>query len=162
MAWLKLASWIIVLAAAGLLLAGRLGLLQGRAPNDLGQRDGRLKPPSATENSVSSQAQLYPEHPMRHYAGITPLALRGTGEETLAQLEKLVAQTTGSRLVQRNGPYLRAEFTSSWLGFVDDAEFWFNPATQVIEVRSASRLGRKDFGVNRARIEALRQKLAAG
>ena len=44
--------------------------------------------------------------------------------------------------------------------FVDDAEFWFDPASGVVHVRSASRVGRKDFGVNRARIEAVRQALA--
>ena len=43
--------------------------------------------------------------------------------------------------------------------FVDDAEFWFDPANSVVQVRSASRIGRKDFGVNRARIEAIRQAL---
>ncbi|MFT6766081.1 MAG: hypothetical protein ACJA1Y_000108, partial [Burkholderiaceae bacterium] len=42
------------------------------------------------------------------------------------------------------------------LGFVDDLEFWFNPQAQVIELRSASRLGREDFGTNRKRIEAIR------
>jgi uncharacterized protein (DUF1499 family) len=41
-------------------------------------------------------------------------------------------------------------------------EFWVNPERQVIEVRSASRLGRKDFGVNRQRIEALRRAYLAG
>ena len=43
--------------------------------------------------------------------------------------------------------------------FVDDVEFWYDPATQAIAVRSASRIGRKDFGVNRARIEAIRGQL---
>ncbi len=40
--------------------------------------------------------------------------------------------------------------------FVDDLEFWSNPALGVIDLRSASRLGREDFGVNRERIEAIR------
>jgi len=43
--------------------------------------------------------------------------------------------------------------------FVDDTEFWFDPAAGVIHVRSASRVGSKDFGVNRARIEAIRARL---
>jgi uncharacterized protein (DUF1499 family) len=46
--------------------------------------------------------------------------------------------------------------------FVDDAEFWFDPVAGVIQVRSASRVGRGDLGVNRARIESIRARLAAG
>ena len=42
------------------------------------------------------------------------------------------------------------------MGFVDDLEFWLNPTQAVIEVRSASRLGREDFGANRARLERIR------
>ena len=52
------------------------------------------------------------------------------------------------------------QYTTKWLRFVDDAEFWFDPVAQRIQVRSASRLGEGDLGVNRARIEALRQRLA--
>jgi uncharacterized protein (DUF1499 family) len=51
------------------------------------------------------------------------------------------------------------EFSSRWMKFVDDAEFWFDPSTRAVQVRSASRLGRKDFGVNRERIEAIRARL---
>jgi len=45
------------------------------------------------------------------------------------------------------------------LRFVDDVEFWFDPAANVVQVRSASRIGRKDFGVNRARIENIRARM---
>jgi uncharacterized protein (DUF1499 family) len=44
--------------------------------------------------------------------------------------------------------------------FVDDAEFYLDEKAGVIHVRSASRLGSSDFGVNRARIESIRAKLA--
>ena len=43
--------------------------------------------------------------------------------------------------------------------YVDDVEFWFDPVNMVIQVRSASRLGKGDLGVNRARIESLRATL---
>ena len=45
--------------------------------------------------------------------------------------------------------------------FVDDVEFWADPSSGVVHVRSASRVGRKDFGVNRARVETIREQLAA-
>jgi len=50
--------------------------------------------------------------------------------------------------------YLYAEFRSKLLGYVDDVELFFDG--NAIQVRSASRLGRRDFGVNRNRIERLR------
>ncbi len=71
----------------------------------------------------------------------------------------MLAAWPGARIVEDRADYLRVEFMSRWLRFVDDAEFWLDPGTNVIQVRSASRLGRKDFGVNRTRIEAIRAQL---
>ncbi len=139
-----------------------MGWLQGRPPQDLGVRDGRLKPPSDTPNSVSSQAGLYPGHPMRERANIAPLALRGDGPATIARIREIVQSMPDARVVESRPDYLYVQFTTRWLRFVDDTEFWFDPQAQVIQVRSASRVGRGDFGVNRARIEAIRGRLAAG
>lgn len=156
--WLLIAIVVLVVVVA---LAGQLGLLRGRQPPDLGLHDGRLKPPSMNPNSVSSQAALYPEHPMRHYARIEPLPVQGSGPETIERVRRIVEGMEGAKVVQVNSGYLYAQFTSKMLKFVDDTEFWFDPKAGVIQVRSASRLGRKDFGVNRARIEAVRARLAA-
>jgi uncharacterized protein (DUF1499 family) len=52
------------------------------------------------------------------------------------------------------------QFTTPLMRFVDDAEFWFDPVAGAVQVRSASRVGRNDLGVNRARIEAIRTHLA--
>ncbi|MNR58817.1 hypothetical protein D3C85_1799120 [compost metagenome] len=62
------------------------------------------------------------------------------------------------RVVEQQERYLRAEFTSLVFRFVDDVEFLIGE--QQIDVRSASRLGHSDFGVNRERIERLRRQLA--
>ena len=64
-------------------------------------------------------------------------------------------------IVEERADYLYAEFASRLLGFVDDVEFYFPPNERIIHVRSASRLGHSDFGVNRKRIEDIRAKLAA-
>ena len=146
---------LIVLAVA----AGQLGFLQGTEPADLGVRDGRLKPPSSTENSVSSQAALYPDHPQRQYAAIAPLALKGDGPATLAKIKAIVEGMEGAKVVKSEPGYLYAQFTTKLMKYVDDVEFWFDPAANVIQVRSASRVGRGDLGVNRKRIEAVRAKL---
>lgn len=152
---------IIVAVAVPVLLlaAGQWGLLAGRAPANLGVRDGKLKPPSRTPNSVSSQAALWPEGDYAStYARIEPLPVRGDGVAAIARLHRLLAAWPGARAVEQRPDYLRVEFRTRLLRFTDDAEFWFDPATHAIQLRSASRLGRKDFGVNRARIEALRAK----
>lgn len=143
--------------------AGQAGLLRGKPPGSLGVGEGRLKAPSKTSNSVSSQAGLWTDHPRAREAAIAPLPLRGgDGPGTLKALAAIVAGMPGARIVEQREDYLRAEFETRWLRFVDDVELWFDPAAGVVQVRSASRLGEKDFGVNRARIEAIRTRLAAG
>jgi uncharacterized protein (DUF1499 family) len=149
-------------AAVLLLAAGQAGLLSGATPSDLGVRNGRLKPPSPTPNSVSSQADLHAgTGALVDYARIAPLAGGGDLASTMARLRAAIEATPGARIVEARPDYIRATFTSRWLRFVDDAEFWAAEAEGVIHVRSASRLGESDFGVNRARIETLRAALAA-
>ena len=156
--WLLIAVVALALAA---LLVGQLGLLQGRAPSNPGVRDGRLKPPSPTPNSVSSQAGLYPDHPMRSYAQIDPLPASDDAAASMARLRSAIEAMPGARIVKSEPGYLYVQFTTRWMKYVDDAEFWFDPATQAIQLRSASRVGGKDFGVNRKRIEDIRARLAA-
>ena len=146
-----------------LVAAGQFGLLSGRAPPDLGANSGKLKPPSKTDNSVSSQADDWPgSEYASEYARIAPLAVRGDGAATMARLRTLLAEWPGATLIEDRPDYLRVEFSTRWLRFIDDAEFWLDPAGRVIQVRSASRLGRKDFGVNRKRIESIRARLDSG
>lgn len=152
---------VLVVLAVAAVLAGQVGLLKGTPPNDLGVRDGRLKAPSATQNSVSSQAVLHPDAPQRTYAQIDPLPLRGDGPATLARLKAIIEATPGATVVKAEPGYLYAQYATRIMNFVDDLELWFDPAAQVVQVRSASRLGQKDLGANRARVEALRAALAA-
>jgi uncharacterized protein (DUF1499 family) len=152
---------LVALAVLALLvwLAGRFGALRGQPPADLGVREGRLKAPARTPNSVSSQADLYPEHPMREYARIAALPASGGASASMARLRAVVERLPGSTVVEQRDDYLYASFETPAMRFVDDVEFWYDPVAQLIAVRSASRVGRKDFGVNRARIEAIRAQL---
>jgi len=159
----KFMTWLLitlVLAVFAVFAAGRAGLLAGKEPADLGVKDGRLKPPSLTENSVSSQAGLYPDHPMRAYAQIAPIEFTGDAGAALARLRRIVESTEGARIVRTAPNYLYVQFQTRWLKFVDDAEFFADESAKVIHVRSASRIGRGDLGVNRARIEAIRARFA--
>lgn len=148
--------------AAALFMAGRVGLLAGSAPADLGLRNGLLKAPSNTRNSVSSQADRFPDAKQRDYAGIAPLAFTGDAAAAMDRLATIVGGMPGAVLVSREPGYLYATFTTPWLRFVDDVEFALDASAGVIHLRSASRLGQEDFGTNRRRIEAIRSAFNAG
>ena len=152
---------VILTLVVGAIAAGQLGLLQGKPPTDLGVKQGKLKGLSATPNCVSSQADLYPDHPQRKYSSIAPLALRGDGPATIAKLKTIVQGTGGAKLVSSAPDYLYVQYTTSLMKYVDDVEFWFDPASNSIAVRSASRLGQRDLDANRKRVEAARAELAA-
>jgi uncharacterized protein (DUF1499 family) len=154
MVWFLLA--LVLGLAAALFLLGQLGFLRGRAPSDLGVRDGRLKPPALTPNSVSSQADLYPTHPQRAYASIQPLKFSGDADQAMAGLVNLVRDTSGTVIIAQEPEYVYAQSTTALLKFTDDVEFALDREAHVIHVRSASRIGRKDFNVNRARVETIR------
>jgi uncharacterized protein (DUF1499 family) len=158
---------LFVLAAAlvGLaLVGGRLGWLSGRPPLDLGVKDGKLKAPSKTDNSVSSQARAWPGDTAQA-AYIDPIAIAASdhdGSATLRRIEAAVAAIPGTQVVSSKPDYVYAQSTTKLLRYVDDMEFWLDAPARVIHVRSASRLGRKDFGVNRARVEAIRRAVQSG
>jgi uncharacterized protein (DUF1499 family) len=149
----------IAILALVLLVAGQMMLLRGSAPADLGVKDGKLKRPSKTENSVSSQADLWPDHPQRDYAQIAPFNISGDGSTEMAQIVATLQAMPRTTIVQQDGAYIYAQCTTQVLKFTDDIEFYLDRAANVIQVRSASRMGRKDFGVNRARVEQIRAKL---
>jgi uncharacterized protein (DUF1499 family) len=149
--------YIIVGLVVLLLLTGQFGLLSGKQPSNIGVNNERLKPPSKTRNSVSSQAHLHTDHEQLKYASIEPLPFKNNN--TAASMQALLAvlkNMPGVTIVDAKADYIYAHSQTKVLKFVDDVEFWANPAKNVIEVRSASRLGREDFGVNRARIESIR------
>jgi uncharacterized protein (DUF1499 family) len=151
----------LALAVVAVLLAARFGAFAGRMPDNLGVRDGKLKPPSRTPNSVSSQADLWPDAPQKDYARIAPLPLSGDAKASIARIAAVVEDLPGARIVEQRDDYLYTQFTTALMRYVDDVEFWVDPAAGVVQVRSASRLGSKDFGVNRARVELIRARLAA-
>jgi uncharacterized protein (DUF1499 family) len=115
-----------------------------RRPTNLGVKEGLLAPCRRTPNCVSSQAD---PSDREHY--IEPI------RAGMDDVRKAVEGLPRTRIVLAHPNYLQAEFRSRLLGFVDDVEFFFDGAA--VQVRSASRLGRRDFGVNRARIEEIRR-----
>jgi uncharacterized protein (DUF1499 family) len=132
-----------------------MGLFSGSRPGNLGAVDGMLARCKTSPNCVSSQTDQHQDP--SHY--VEPLQAGSDPHLTWAALKRLLADMPRVNVVSDRDGYLYAEFSTPLMGFVDDVEFL--QAGEFIHVRSASRLGRSDFGVNRARIEAIRTQLAA-
>ena len=146
----------LALCALALLLGGTMGLFSGQRPANLGATDGRLAPCARTPNCVSSQAD---PQDGGHY--VAPLVITGTATAAWSALVEVLRGGQRVRVVAEKPGYLYAEFTSRLMGYVDDVEFLLDDKAALINVRSASRLGSSDFGVNRKRIEAIRAALGA-
>ena len=149
----------IAVLALLLLIAGQLGFLRGKAPQDLGLTEGKLKRPSRTQNSVSSQAQLWADHPELAYASIAPFKATSDGSSEMKKIAEALAAMPRTAIVKQEPGYIYAQSTTQLLKFTDDVEFLVDTSKGIIDVRSASRIGQKDFGVNRARIESIRVAL---
>ena len=144
-----LAVAVVVLLPIVALAAMRL---LSTKPDNLGVRDGRLAPCPATPNCVCTQCDDA-EHRM------DPIPFDGDVAGATNRLKAALAEMTGIQIVEEQPGYLRAEATSRLFRFVDDVEFYLNAQAGQIHFRSASRAGRSDFGVNRARMKAIAMHL---
>lgn len=146
------------LLVLSLVAAGQIGLLRSTRPADIGVNNGLLKAPGAQAlNVVSSQAL---RHPHTGYHVIAPLKFSGDPAAAFVRLQKVVASMAGARIIVARPDYLYAEYATRILKFVDDVEFLLDAEHGEIQMRSASRLGLKDFGANRARLEQVRAAFA--
>jgi len=120
----------------------------------LGIENGQLIQCPTTPNCVNSQAK-----DKKHY--IEPILMTGTPLEVKNHILKILNELKRAKIIVAEDHYIRVEFISKVFRFIDDLEFYF-PNTKskemTIHVRSASRVGHSDFGVNRKRIELIRSK----
>ncbi|AFZ59910.1 DUF1499 domain-containing protein [Anabaena cylindrica FACHB-243] len=126
-------------------------IFTGKRPDNLGVRDGKLAPCPPSPNCVSSQAS----DPLHQ---IAPLSFTSNPEQALSKLKGIIQSLPRTKLITETEDYLYAEFKSGLMGFVDDVEFYLDHNSNIIHMRSASRLGYGDLGVNRQRIETIRSK----
>jgi uncharacterized protein (DUF1499 family) len=85
----------------------------------------------------------------------------GDLEEARARLLALLGGRSNAKVVTVEPTYVRAEFRSTIFRFVDDVEFLFDEKAKRLQFRSASRVGRSDFGVNRKRMEEIAREYQA-
>ncbi|MGH8708783.1 MAG: DUF1499 domain-containing protein [Burkholderiales bacterium] len=155
-----LAGLLLVIVCAGAALALHLARVEGdtmfagKRPDNLGVKDGRLASCGRRINCVSSQADA---GDAQRY--VAPIPFKGGAAEAIAAARRAVESMARARVVRADGNYLHAEFRSRLMGYVDDVEFTFDARAGVLHLRSASRLGRRDFDVNRERVAALRARL---
>lgn len=119
----------------------------GKKPSNLGVKDGELAACPGSPNCVNSQSD-------DSKSKIEPLPMK-----TIAEIKKVVESMERTTIIEETDNYLYAEFQSKLMGFVDDLEFYVDSAANIVQVRSASRLGQSDAGVNRKRVEEIRSKL---
>ncbi|QCE02921.1 uncharacterized protein LOC114166324 [Vigna unguiculata] len=158
----------LILRSSEIATIGAIFNFSGKKPDYLGVQKN---PPAlalcpATKNCVSTSENISDR---THYAppwNYNPEGRKNpvSREEAMEELIDVIESTTPDkftpRIVEREEDYIRVEYQSSILGFVDDVEFWFPPDKgSTVEYRSASRMGNFDFDLNRKRIKALRQEL---
>jgi uncharacterized protein (DUF1499 family) len=116
-------------------------------------KNNRLSPCPTSPNCVSSLSE-----DKSHY--VEPLKFRGTPEEAREKLIAIIHSMKRAEIITAEIDYIHATFKSALFGFVDDVEFSFDDQRKVIDVKSASRTGYSDLGVNRKRVEEIRKKFA--
>jgi len=143
----------IVLLEGSIIISGGT-MFAGTRPTNLGVNSGKLTPCPDSPNCVCSQNQ-------DDLHKIAPLTYAISKPEAISKLKAVISDLPRTKIVTETEDYIYAEFTTALMKFVDDVEFYIDDANKVIQVRSASRLGQSDMGVNRDRIETIRTQFTS-
>ena len=139
--------------AFSLIITLSINLYSSPALAATGLTDGHLQPCPSSPNCVVSQ-----DGDEKH--AVDPISYKGDRNDVKEALLKVLSVVPRTEVIENTDNYIRTESTSRLFKFVDDAEFYFPEDENVIQVRSASRVGESDLGVNRRRIEQIRLALA--
>ncbi len=120
-------------------------------PDNLGVENGRLAPCPSSPNCVSTQAT-----DEKH--GIAPIAYAGQTTTSQERILAILQADPHFTIITNEPTYIHVEARTNLWQFIDDVEFYFDEAASLIHFRSASRLGYGDGGVNRRRVEAIRDE----
>ncbi|MBJ7536752.1 DUF1499 domain-containing protein [Marinomonas transparens] len=146
--------WIMLLVVILIVAFFVYVSVHNKQPNDLGLTDGLFKPCPTSPNCVSSQAE---KDDLEHY--IAPIIYHGARKEIQLSIESYMLGKGNARVVTSSLGYVHFAVKSKIIGYIDDVEFYLPEADSVVHVRSASRVGYSDMGVNRERVRQVRDLL---
>ena len=133
-----------------LMVMGLLFGCAGKPPEKRGVEAGNLLACPDRPNCVSTA-----EEPSARY--VPPLEYTVPREEAIAAMTQIVSGMKNTNIREKKDGYFWVECTSMIFGFVDDLEIYFPKEKQEVYIRSAARLGYSDIGVNRKRVEKIRE-----
>lgn len=143
---LVIAGVVFIVILAALILVPR-----GKPPATLGIRDGHLAPCPDRPNCVSSSSR-----DPRHF--VDPITFTAEPAAAMQAMKALVGSMPRTKIVTATGHYIHAECRTRLLRFTDDLEILLDREARVFHVRSASRIGYSDLGVNWKRVETIRRR----
>ncbi len=141
---------IILKLSVILISVGFFAACSGSAKG-LGVRNGKLSPCPRTLNCVMSQGADKSHH-------IHPMDYTGSRANAFERLKRIILSQKQAKIIKETADYIHVEYRSKLFRFVDDVEFYLPDNESVIHMRSASRLGASDLGVNRKRMENIRSR----
>ena len=150
---------ILILALFVLMrLYARSGSIQQSYPPGYtaGLTDGKLAPCKSSPNCISSQCDPLDR---MHYAPAMQIPV--TIANPKQRLIEVITSMPGAQIIEDTDQYIRAEYTTKLMRYVDDVEFLVDEKTRTIHFRSASRVGYSDMNLNRKRIEEIRALMNA-
>ncbi|GAA3925936.1 DUF1499 domain-containing protein [Litoribacillus peritrichatus] len=150
----KLAVWLFVvlfIGCAALITRFYTLGLQSQEMMAIGLVSGTLSPCPEKPNCINSE---FPED-TGHYT--EPMSIDGREWAQIQTLLKTALRKDKGVIKHVSDNYLAAEYQSQTFGFIDDVEFRFDPVTQLLHVRSASRVGYSDLDANKERVMRLKQ-----
>ncbi|KAL8268381.1 hypothetical protein R6Q59_002179 [Mikania micrantha] len=160
----------VILRSSELAVLGAIFHFSGSKPNYLGVQKN---PPAlalcpATDKCISTSENIsdvvhyappWNYNPIEGRGGKKPVSKEVAMEELLEVIKRTKPDNFSPKVVEKKDDYIRVEYESPVLGFVDDAEFWFSPGKKpLVQYRSASRIG-FGFDANKKRVKALRLAL---
>lgn len=147
-------KWLFIilctLMLAGFLFFRHLGTQSANVTTKLGVTKGRLAEVPETPNAVSSQTEITSKQ-------VAPLPMSGSLIQTKNKILQCLNDMGNNTIITQHDNYIHAVFISPIMQYHDDVEFYIDTATQKVQFRSASRVGKSDLGANRARYNAFKK-----
>lgn len=143
----NMAGWSLALIGLSFLV---VGCAAAKRPDNLGVKDGQLAPCPNSPNCVSSQES-------RDGKKVEPIALGNDADAGWTRLKRVVIGMDRVTVIADESDYLHVEFRTKLMKFVDDVELYRAPGAKVTHIRSASREGYSDLGVNKKRVKAIQK-----